>query len=240
MPINFKEYLDRNSYRQDANPNRLRLYRGHNSADWKLYSSYSRFCENNNYAFDLRNFELMLDRFTNESSYYFGKEMNKFNYLQRIALAQHYGVPTPFLDWTESPYIAVFFAIRDRTLRDTKTFTVWRMEIDRKADYYLEGEYDEENLPNDFYIIKTKALDSKRIWKQQGYFSYLSSDISLNDYLDSNNPGIDIIPYEIIGEDWVSIMKELKLMGINHGSIFDNLDGIARDTVLDFCITQKK
>jgi hypothetical protein len=33
------------------------------------------------------------------------------DWLEWIALMQHYGAPTRFLDWTYSLYVAVFFAV---------------------------------------------------------------------------------------------------------------------------------
>lgn len=43
-----------------------------------------------------------------------------------LALMQHYGAPTRLLDWTYSPYIALYFAIE--SLDETKDAAIWAMD----------------------------------------------------------------------------------------------------------------
>jgi hypothetical protein len=42
---------------------------------------------------------------------------------------QHYGAPTAFLDWTESPYVAMYFAL-EKEREEGKCSSVWAVDLD--------------------------------------------------------------------------------------------------------------
>jgi len=56
-----------------------------------------------------------------------------------IALAQHYGIPTTFLDWTRSYRKALFFAVNPEPPKDAKKIAVWAHFYDPE----YRGEYHE-------------------------------------------------------------------------------------------------
>jgi hypothetical protein len=89
------------------------VYRGHRNAEWKLSSTLSR---HRRAPYDVQASHL-LDRMLNNFLVYargigleppFEQENDKRH--GRLEFGRHYGIPSPLIDFSYSPYIAAFFA----------------------------------------------------------------------------------------------------------------------------------
>lgn len=52
------------------------------------------------------------------------------DYMEWLALMQHYGAPTRLLDWTYSFWGAVLFAIQDAEIGKKNSCAVWTLDVD--------------------------------------------------------------------------------------------------------------
>ncbi len=92
------------------------LWRGHGDASWTLESTIYRFFESQCVPqADRRQRESQAERFFQK--YLATSDDSKVNIKVRsqiLMLMQHYGCPTRLLDWSKSPYVAVYFAIQEQ------------------------------------------------------------------------------------------------------------------------------
>lgn len=87
------------------------IYRGQANHRWNLLSSLERLGNG-----DPHEHEKNFDREFRRRGHHYISDRSvtaKENVLERLALMQHYNIPTRLLDWTKSPYIAAYFAILD-------------------------------------------------------------------------------------------------------------------------------
>lgn len=119
--------------------------------------------------------------------------INEKNSLAYLSYMQHYGVPTPFLDYSYNPYVALFFAIDDLkyqasdneidnyfsfyyTYTKATVFESWKYVFDKNVKQKDVISYEDIDL-NEMSIILPEdelyqIINSVNIINQEGLFFY--------------------------------------------------------------------
>ena len=148
-------------------------------------------------------------------------------------LMQHHGLPTRLLDWSRSPLIALYFAIQnDKSQEDA---SLWVLDYSGLNHYYAykEEEHKLESLlskvcEEDFIFAVHAPYVDLRMKSQQAEFTIFSNfKVSADSFLENDNKILKkyFIPYQIKS----FLKKRLENLGINHSTLFPDIDNIAKE-----------
>ena len=107
-----KEWVDYKAY-VDSLEGKRYLFRGQ-TEPWRLRSSFHRAGRADLTRFVSEDIQALHKHLSARTKHVFNLEIPNENGAF-FNLVQHHGYPTPLLDWTYSPYVAVFFAFRSIT-----------------------------------------------------------------------------------------------------------------------------
>lgn len=121
-----------------------------------------------------------IDRLSGES--FSGFERKSTNYQERwlpkdlyelAGLAQHYGIPTRLLDWTQDIYVALYFAATDVLRNKTEendNIIIWALNVP-----YINSQKEKGRRTN-LKIIKPEYCGNPNLAAQQGLFTLWEID----------------------------------------------------------------
>jgi hypothetical protein len=144
----------------NKHPNNF-IFRGQSDARWGLTSSLERLLEGrwNEDAFDIKKYEdFSLKRFFSKSHLYSDHSSKPESKFEQLSLMQHFGTPTRLVDFTESPYFALYFALETYAPSLEKDFALYALDYSAMMEISIEKI---QQLDNQFKEDRT-SLDDKK------------------------------------------------------------------------------
>lgn len=210
------------------------IFRGHGDARWKL--------------------EPTVDRVVNSPTSYVRKDhLDRFKLETRSrrgsnpplwdddnewwALGQHHGLHTPLLDWTKSPFVALFFAVSVALKEKTEQISVhalWQYGIRtinesiRKDGTILEINGHKPTVK----IFTPLSNENNRLVNQRGLFTRGPNNMTLEEWVPKFNQNIEslekflvLAKFTMPAKDLENCLRYLNRMNISDSTLFPDLTG---------------
>ena len=219
-------------------------WRGHAKADWRLQAQVHRRDPKRQYGE-----ATLIGHFVSRAPSRSHRPCpDADDYLRWLFLAQHYGLPTRLLDWTENPLIAAYFAVRDHHAdEDGCIWALWPTGLNRTFVDYLDGLVMMQN-PRTAQIAENAvtgnesperiiiAIDGQeidpRMLAQMSRFTLHSEPEPLEFMPDSPKW---LRQYVIPKNAKAKIRAQLSALGIRRSNLFPDLENLAgelRDAII--------
>ena len=211
-------------------------FRGHIDASWQLLPGFMRSTSETSET-------TLLNRFRQSAAML--AERRPATSFDWTFLMQHYGVPTRMLDWSESPLIAMYFAVEGWATKpdtDAALWCLWPTALNQNANIVdkVEGQYipsfeDDElqaytvdslrqNTRLELFPVATIATrNNARIQAQMGTFTiHHNKKVAIEEVGDRAH----VAKYTIPHASRETLAEELKLLGMTRFSLFPELASV--------------
>jgi hypothetical protein len=219
------------------------IWRGQRRSDWSISSSFDRLIEKlkllNSNALE-RLAENHLESFAYAARGRRGFNPRKLDLRADAnewwALGQHFGLATPLVDWTRSPFAAAYFAFEDVGSEQNKhrvAYGLDRLAVERVGA--VLGESPVEGRGSEIEFVEPMSDENQRLVSQSGLFTKAPIAFPVERWVAwafEGSPAPVLLRIMIPDTDRLRCLRALDRMNINHLSLFPDLAGASRSTNL--------
>jgi len=234
-----QELLDSEYFKQGRNEY---VYRGHRRFDWTLQPTLARVSDNGVIESELSENHLKAFRqaIRGRVSDY---ELVRDHEIDELwAVGQHHGLMTPLLDWTYSPFVALFFAFAGKDVSGEK-------DNPYRSVYLLNKTYLHDNNCLEIPLVEPMKDDYGRLVNQAGLFTKSPEgdtfeNVLINWIAEEDNDSSElanaseneqaaviakyICKVYIPNKEQADCVRFLRRMNVHHASLFPDLIGAAQ------------
>lgn len=209
------------------------IWRGHSRDTWQLKPSLDRLLRDTGKAGDDQAVREHLDRFELAVRGRRGANPTRLTKEELWALGQHYGLPSPLLDWTASPFVAAFFAFEQKDPHGTSQRSVFALDANSVVVRSVEISGQPRLGPSRaLRVVRPRNYHDQRLISQGGLFTRGPNGVDIetwvHTYFRGGNRYWKLVRINLPSSERAVALKALNRMNINHLSLFPDLSGAAR------------
>ena len=227
-------------------------FRGQSDYDWNINSSFARIIKGDEKSESIAEFYEAQSKMEFNSQVHLLDPNMSYENVDSTSLLldmQHYSCPTRLVDWTLSPYVALYFCVSENLQTDGAFYA-----FDFKNyNHNLKTNYPDFIMPKNQEFLDFKEFDlisviyptkkNHRIVRQQGCFHYSNNILRNHDDIIESEPNgkenfSGLFKLKIPSELKIEFIARLRTMNITAESLFPGLDGLGK-SLRDMMLVRK-